>query len=382
MISLALAIILVGGAITGWIFKKIGLPALIGMMVFGIIIGNYTNFISDSYFEISDTLKAFALIIILTRSGLSIEKQAFKEVGPAALRMSIIPCLFEGFTIAILAKYLLDFTFVEGAILGFMIAAVSPAVIVPAMIRLINAGHKKMPTLSLVAASVDDVVAIIMFSIFIDIYTNHSFDITNLLYTFLKIGLSLLLGFIGARTLAKLVNMFNIRISMIIIYILGFSFFLNQYLGLVGIIVFAYVIKASLPKYAETLKKIYGSLWDIFEIILFVTVGLQLVLNNIFDGLLFIILIIIIGLIFRSIGVIVSLANKYTKNESIFTVLSFLPKATVQAGLASIPLSLGIRNGNIMLTVAVVAILFTAPIGAFLIDKLGNNLLGGLDENI
>ncbi|MDD4781179.1 MAG: cation:proton antiporter [Tissierellia bacterium] len=389
--SASLAIILLLGLPARRVFEKLKLPGLLGMLILGVLIGPHGfNLLQDDMLQISSDLRSIALIIILLRAGLGIKKDDLKEVGSTALKMSCIPGLIEGLFIILASVSFLDFTFVQGGLLGFIIAAVSPAVVIPSMLKLMenNIGTKKgIPTLILAGASTDDVFAITIFSAFLGLYSGSHINIgIQLLNIPISILLGIMAGVIIGFILIKIFKRYHIRDTKKVLLILGFSILLNdleailktnlQIASLLGVMTIGFVIIEKLPDVGERLSNKFNKIWVFAEILLFVLVGSQVDLNVALKAGGVGIIIILIGLIGRSIGVIISLlGTDYNWNERLFCVISYIPKATVQAAMGAVPLSLGVESGDIILAIAVLSILVTAPLGAIGIHYSAEKLL-------
>lgn len=387
----SLAIIILLGLLFSKLFNKFKLPGLLGMIAVGVLIGPYGfDLLSKEIIEVSEDLRKIALIVILLRAGLGINKEDIKKIGRPAIKMSFIPGVLEGFTIAYISMRLFDFTLIQGGILGFIIAAVSPAVIVPSMLDLIEKGigkEKNVPTLILAGASIDDVIAITIFSIFLGIYSGAGINIGTKIFSIpLSIILGIIVGVIIGVVLIKIFKRYDIRDTKKMLYILGAAILLTTFeaiikskiemAGLLGVMAIGFVISERMPDVGERMASKFNKLWVFAEIILFVLVGAQvnviLALNVGFEG----ILLIALGLMARSIGVILSLmGSKLNMKEKVFCILAYIPKATVQAAIGAIPLSMGIESGDLMLSLAVLSIIITAPLGAIAIQVSGNKLL-------
>lgn len=387
----SLAVILLLGLPAKRIFEKLKLPGLLGMLLLGVLIGPHgLNLLQEDMLHISSDLRTIALIIILLRAGLGINKDDLKRVGSTAIKMSCIPGLVEGFFITFASMRLLNFTFAQGGILGFIIAAVSPAVVVPSMLTLMenNIGTKKgIPILILASASMDDVFAITMFSAFLGLYSGSHIHIGIQL---LSIPISILLGIIAGAIIGliviKIFKKYHIRDTKKVLLILGFSILINQLesvlktklqiASLLGVMTIGFVIIEKLPNVGERLSNKFNKIWILAEILLFVLVGAQVDVNIALKAGEVGIMIIVIGLIGRSIGVIISLiGTEYNWKERLFCIIAYIPKATVQAAMGAVPLSLGVESGDIILAIAVLSILITAPLGAIGIHYSSEKLL-------
>lgn len=387
----SLAAILLLGLPANKLFEKFKLPGLLGMLMLGVIIGPYgLNLLQADMINISGDLRKIALIIILLRAGLGINKADLKKVGNSALKMSCIPGLIEGFFIAFASTKFLDFSFVQGGMLGFIIAAVSPAVVVPSMLNLIenNIGtNKGIPTLILAGASIDDVFAITIFSAFLGLYSGAH---VNIGVQLLNIPLSILLG-IGSGivigiTMVKIFSKYHIRDTKKVLLILGVSILLTEFenllktkieiASLLGVMTIGFIIVEKMPDLGERLAAKFNKIWVFAEILLFVLVGAQVNIGVALEAGMVGIIVIFIGLIGRSIGVLISLiGTDLNWKERLFCVIAYIPKATVQAAMGSVPLALGVESGDVILAIAVLSILITAPLGAIGINFSKEKLL-------
>lgn len=379
----SLSLIFLCGIILGTLFKFLKLPQLLGMLITGILLGPFClNLIDNKVLNISSELRQIALIIILFRAGLNLNITQLKSIGKNAIFMCFIPATFEILGMSLLAPILLNISLLDSIILGTVIAAVSPAVIVPQMLYLIenNYGNKKnIPQLIMAGASVDDIYVIVLFTSFLAIKTTGNFSIISLFKIPISIILGIFIGFVLAFLLIKFFKKFHIRDSIKVLLLLSLSFILitleNKNKSIINFSSLLSIMSIGIfinQKYFQLSKRLsikFSKIWLIAEILLFVLVGASLNISYVLNSGFNVILLIIIVLIFRSFGVFVSLlGTNFTKKEKLFCVFAFLPKATVQAAIGSIPLSLGIASGNIILTVSILSILITAPIGSLLID--------------
>ncbi len=386
----SIALILLLGLLLGSVFSKLRLPSLLGMMIVGIVLSPHAlNLIDQSILDISTDLRQVALVIILTRAGLSLNVADLKKAGRPAILMCFVPACIEIIGTVILAPSLLGVTVLEAAIIGSVIAAVSPAVIVPRMIRLMDEGYGKergIPQLILAGASVDDVFVIVVFTAFLSLASTGTVSAGS----FLQIPVSIITGIcIGAVTggiLTGFFRKFHMRDSVKILIILSFSFLLLELQnrlegilpvsGLLAIMSLGIVIKQTYAVLAERLAVKYNKLWVAAEVFLFVLVGATVDLRYVADAGVFAVLLVFGALVFRMLGVALSLVKtKLTKRERLFCMIAYTPKATVQAAIGAIPLSMGLACGQTVLTVAVLSILITAPFGAVCIDNLYKKLL-------
>ncbi|WP_250160327.1 cation:proton antiporter [Clostridiisalibacter paucivorans] len=391
IMALSLGTIIILGLSFNKLFNKLRLPGLLGMLFLGIIIGPYgLNFLSKDILLISSDLRTIALIIILLRAGLGIERDSLKKVGPSAIKMSFIPGLLEGLTITFLASYLFKLSKVEAGMLGFIIAAVSPAVVVPQMLNLLDQklGTKKgIPTLILAGASIDDVVAITIFTTFLGLYGGKNINVfTKILQIPLSILLGLILGTIAGILIVYMFKKFHIRdtkktLILIAIAILFTSLeeFLKNFIpiaSLLGVMTIGFVILERYPIVADRLSSKLNKIWVFAELLLFVLVGAQVNIHLAADSGLLGLFIIFIGLLARSIGVLISITGTdFNLKEKLFCVIAYTPKATVQAAIGAVPLAAGVQSGDLILAIAVLSIIITAPLGAMGIKLSGQKWL-------
>jgi len=395
-VAFSVAIIILLGLLASKLFNRIKLPGLLGMLILGIVIGSYGfNLIDKAIMAISGDLRAIALIIILLRAGFGIHMESLRKVGMSAVKMSFIPDVVEGLTITFVSHYLLGLPLIEAGMLGFIIAAVSPAVIVPQMLSFIKrrmGTGKGIPLIILTGASVDDVVSITIFSIFLGMYGGQQVNYLVTIFSIpLQFILGILLGLVIAVILIYLFKRFNIRNTEKTLIILASAIILKN-LGdvlstwvpiaaLVGVMVIGFVILEKMPELGMQLSSKFDKIWIFAEILLFVLVGAQV---NIYLAASFAVVgltIIIIGLAARSAGVYLALAgSNLNLQEKIFCIIAYMPKATVQAAIGAIPLSMGVASGQEILAIAVIAILFTAPLGAMGVSWYGEKALK-VDEN-
>ncbi|WDV46846.1 cation:proton antiporter [Clostridiaceae bacterium M8S5] len=387
----SLAIIILLGFLVNKLFEKIKLPGLLGMLILGIVVGKYGfNVLDDSIMNVSEELRKIALIIILLRAGLGISKEKLTSVGKIAIKMSCIPGLIEGFVIAVLSMVLLDFSFIQGGILGFIIAAVSPAVVVPHMLKFIEKGvgrKNNIPVLILASASIDDVFAITIFSTFIGLYGGKQ---VNVFMQILNIPISIVigvgLGIVTGLLLIKIFRKYSIRDTEKVLIILSISIIFTtletkldgkiEIAALLGVMALGFIILEKSTEKAKRLASKFNKIWVLAEILLFVLVGAEVNINVAFDSGVTGLIIIVIGLIGRSIGVLLStMGTKLNFKERIFCIIAYTPKATVQAAIGATPLALGVTSGDVILAIAVLSILVTAPLGAIGIKLSAKKLL-------
>ena len=386
----SLTLIFLSGIILGSIFNRLKLPQLIGMLLTGIILGPFLlNLLDPKILSISADLRQIALIIILTRAGLNLDINDLKKVGRPAVLMCFVPATFEILGMIIFAPKFLGLGLLDSAILGTVIAAVSPAVVVPKMLKLMEEAYgtdRSIPQLIMAGASVDDVFVIVLFTSFIGLASNGTFSMLNLIKIPTSIFFGIFIGFLCAVLLIYLFKKIHIRDSLKVIIILNISFLLVTFehsltgiigfSGLLAIMSIGTGIQAKNTILSKRLSVKYSKLWIAAEVMLFVLVGATVNIKYALSASIPAILLIITVLIFRMIGVFLCLVGtSLSYRERLFCMIAYSPKATVQAAIGSIPLSMGLPSGNIILTVAVLSILITAPLGAFAIDISYKKLL-------
>lgn len=392
--NVSLAIIIFLGLIFKELFGRIKLPGLLGMIIVGIFIGPYVfGLIDEKMLLIAGELRKLALIIILLRAGLGIKRSAISTIGTTAIMMSIIPGLLEGFTLLVSAHYLLGLPWAEAGMLGFIIAAVSPAVIVPSMLKLKDEGYgkkKEIPTLILASASVDDVIAITLFTVFLNMGIGEGVSIPLMIAgvpvrIFGGIFLGALLGYGYVIFMSRKEG--QIRDTKKVLILLGISILLTyseEYLpiaSLLGVMMIGFIILEKHAEIAGRLSSKLNKIWVFAEIMLFVLIGAAVNIQVAWKAGLVGIVLIGIGLIARSIGVIISTwGSKLNAKEILFCVVAYIPKATVQAAIGAVPLAMGVESGEIILAIAVMSILITAPLGAIGINLLAPRCLDRLPQ--
>lgn len=388
---LSLGLILVIGFAGGLLFEKIRIPKLVFYMLLGILLGpSLLDIVSEDLLNISSYLRQIALIIILTRSGLSLDIATLKKIGRPAIMMCFVPACFEIIGIVIFAPLLLKISVAEALLLGSVLAAVSPAVVVPRMIKLQQQGYSSrhaLPELVMAGASCDDIFVIVLFYSFKGLVVTDRFNALSLLSIPLSIVLGLLLGVTVACAVIPLFKKTNLSVPLKIIVMLGVSFLMvgfeelvKKYVSvssLLGIMLLGILVLRFDKPSAQNIQAGYNGMWNFFEILLFFLVGCAADIRYVFstEGAL-VLALLALGLIFRSIGVLICVIHtRFNIREKIFIVLSYLPKATVQASIGAIALSEGLACGKIVLTAAVISILITAPLGAILMDLTYKKLL-------
>lgn len=386
----SIAMMLLLGMFMGWICKKIHLPSLLGMILTGILLGPYVgNLIDGSILEISADLRKIALIIILTRAGLSLDLNDLKKVGRPAVLMCFVPACFEMAGMVLLAPQLLGISVIDAAIMGAVVAAVSPAVIVPKMLKLMEEGYgvkHSIPQLILAGASVDDVFVIVMFTAFTGLAQGDGVSVGSFVGIPISIFLGILAGIGVGILLAVFFKAVHIRDTSKVIILLCVAFLLVTledqissvipFASLIAVMTVGIALQKKREVVARRLSVKFNKLWVAAEILLFVLVGATVDLSYAVSAGFFAILLIFGALLFRMVGVWVCLLKTtLTSKERLFCMIAYTPKATVQAAIGGVPLAMGLSCGNLVLTVAVTAILLTAPLGAFCIDWTYKKLL-------
>ena len=387
---LSIALILIVGMSMGWICQKCKLPSLLGMLATGVILGPYVlNLLDSSILGISSELRKIALIIILTRAGLGLDLSGLKKIGRPAVLMCFVPATFELLGMILIAPKLMGLSLLEAAIMGAVLAAVSPAVVVPRMVKLMDEGYgvkEGIPQLILAGASVDDVYVIVLFSTFVGMMQGEGASVLSFVNIpvsiLLGIAIGLLIGFILAYFFKKV----HIRDTSKVLIILSISFLLVvledalttaiTFSALIAIMFIGIGLQRNREVVAKRLSVKYGKLWVAAEVFLFVLVGATVNIGYLGKVGVQALIVIIGALAFRMLGVFVCLLGTCLKRkERLFVMMAYTPKATVQAAIGGIPLALGFACGDTVLTVAVLAIVLTAPLGAFAIDFSYKKLL-------
>ena len=386
----SIAVILLTGLLVGWLFSKIKLPSLLGMIIVGIILSPHClDLVDKSILNISGDLRQIALVIILTRAGLSLNISDLKKVGRPAILMCFVPACVEMIGTIIFAPLLLGVTYLEAAIIGSVIAAVSPAVIVPRMIRLMEEGYgkeKSIPQLILAGASVDDVFVIVVFTALTTLASTGKMSVSSFLQIPVSIILGIMLGCVVGIILVWFFKKWHMRDSVKVLIIISISFLLLEVQnrlegivpvsGLLAIMSMGIMINQKYDVLAKRLSVKYNKMWLGAEVFLFVLVGIAVDIKYAVNAGVVVVGLVVIALIFRMVGVGLSLLKTdLNKKERMFCAIAYTPKATVQAAIGTIPLAMGLACGEMVLTVAVVAILLTAPFGALCVDNLYKKLL-------
>lgn len=386
----SLALIFIVGMALGAVVARLRLPSLLGMLITGIVLGPYVlDLLDDSILGISADLRQLALIIILTRAGLSLHLDDLKKVGRPAILMCFLPACFEITGMVLLAPRLLGLSVLDAAIMGAVVAAVSPAVIVPKMLKLMESGYgidKSIPQLIMAGASVDDVFVIVLFSAFTGLAQGGEVSPT----TFVQIPISILTGILAGLGVGflfgEIYRRIHVRDSSKVVTLLSISFLLVAletaikamipFSGLLAVMSCGLAVNRGRPEVAARLSRKYSKLWVAAEVLLFVLVGATVDIQYALASGAAAILVILGALVFRMAGVFVCLLKTtLSPKERLFCMIAYTPKATVQAAIGSLPLSMGLSCGHVVLTVAVLAILITAPLGAFAVDMTYHRLL-------
>lgn len=387
---LSISLILLVGMSMGWICRKLRLPGLVGMLVTGIVLGPFAlDLLDPDILNISADLRKIALIIILTRAGLGLDVSGLKKLGRPALLMCFVPATFELLGVLALAPRLLGLTMLESAILGTVLAAVSPAVVVPRMVRLMDEGYgvkEGIPQLVLAGASVDDVYVIVLFSTFTGMMQGEGISVLRFVNIPVSIVFGIGIGLLAGFLLAAFFKKARIRDTSKVLIVLSVSFLLAAiedslktpitFSALIAILFIGIGLQKKSGQTAQRLSKKYGKLWVAAEVFLFVLVGATLNIRYFSRVGIPAVILILGALLFRMLGVFLCLAKTpLKKKEKLFAMIAYTPKATVQAAIGGIPLALGFACGDTVLTVAVLAIVITAPLGAFAIDWSYKKLL-------
>ena len=387
---LSIALILLVGMFMSWICQKIKLPGLLGMLATGVVLGPYVlNLLDGSILGISSELRKIALIIILTRAGLGLDLSGLKKIGRSAVMMCFVPASFELLGMLLLAPKLMGISLLEAAIMGAVLAAVSPAVVVPRMVKLMEEGYgvkEGIPQLILAGASVDDVYVIVLFSTFVGMMQGKGASIISFVNIPVSIILGIAIGLILGIWLAYFFKKVHIRDTTKVLIILSISFLLVTiednmttaitFSALIAIMFIGIGLQRKREAVAKRISAKYGKLWVGAEVFLFVLVGATVNIQYLGKVGVRAVLLIVGALLFRMLGVFVCLlGTDLCGKEKAFVMMAYTPKATVQAAIGGIPLSLGFACGDMVLTVAVLAIVLTAPLGAFAIDLSYKKLL-------
>lgn len=386
----SIAVILLLGLAAGWLFSKMKLPSLMGMIIVGILLSPHClNLVDESILQISADLRQIALVIILTRAGLSLNLSDLKKVGRPAILMCFVPACVEMLGTILVAPALLGVSILDAAIMGSVIAAVSPAVVVPRMIRLMEEGYGKknhVPQLVLAGAAVDDVFVIVVFTALTTLASTGEISASSFLQIPLSICLGILLGIVAGWLLVVFFKKNKMRDTVKILIVISISFLLLEVQnrlegivpvsGLLAIMSMGIIINQKHNILAQRISAKYNKLWIGAEILLFVLVGIAVDLNYALAAGAAAIVLVVVALVFRMTGVALSLLKtRLSRKERLFCMMAYTPKATVQAAIGTIPMTMGLECGSLVLTVAVISILLTAPFGAICVDRLHPKLL-------
>lgn len=387
---LSIALILLVGMCMSWICQKIKLPGLLGMLATGVVLGPYVlNLLDGSILGISSELRKIALIIILTRAGLGLDLSGLKKIGRSAVMMCFVPASFELLGMLLLAPKLMGISLLEAAIMGAVLAAVSPAVVVPRMVKMMEEEYgvkEGIPQLILAGASVDDVYVIVLFSTFVGMMQGKGASVISFVNIPVSIILGIIIGLITGTLLGYFFKRVHIRDTSKVLIILSISFLLVTiedrlttaitFSALIAIMFIGIGLQRKRETVAKRISIKYGKLWVGAEVFLFVLVGATVNIGYLGKVGIKAVLLIAGALLFRMLGVFVCLlGTSLGGKEKVFVMMAYTPKATVQAAIGGIPLSLGFACGDMVLTVAVLAIVLTAPLGAFAIDLSYKKLL-------
>lgn len=378
----SLALIMLSGIIIRLFCKKLNIPSLIGFILVGILLGpSVLNRLDPTLLNISADIRQIVLIIILTRAGLSLDLKDLKKVGRPAILLSFLPATFEILGIMVFAPLLLGISLMDAAILGAVLGAVSPAVVVPRMITLINkkfGTEKGIPQLVLAGSSVDDIYALVLFSSFLSLSQNGEFNLMNLLSLPFSILSGVLIGFLSGYLLSIFFEKIHLEAIIQVLILLSLSFILVSiedsfvnlpFSGILAVMSLAIMLYRQIPEQTEKIAHLYNVLWIPGEIFLFILVGASVNIQYAFSAGFLPILVILFALSIRMLGTWFSLiGTDLNSKEKGFILIAYLPKATVQAAIGGIPLAMGLPEGELILTMSVLAILITAPLGAFGID--------------
>ena len=387
---LSVSLILLLGMSLGWICKKCKLPSLLGMLITGIVLGPYVlNLLDPSVLNISSELRKIALIIILTRAGLGLDISGLKKIGRPAVMMCFVPATFEILGMLVFAPKILGLSVLEAAVMGSVLAAVSPAVVVPRMVKLMDEKYgteQGIPQLILAGASVDDVYVIVLFSTFTGMMQGEGASVMSFVNIPVSIALGILIGLLVGFLLAKYFEKMHIRDTAKVLIMLCISMLLVvvedklttqiTFSALIAIMFIGVGLQRHRNVIVKRVSDKYSKLWVAAEVFLFVLVGATVNINYLGRLGAKALLVIIGALLFRMAGVFVCLlGTDFNKGERLFSMMAYTPKATVQAAIGGIPLAMGLACGDTVLTVAVLAIVLTAPLGAFAIDLSYKKLL-------
>ena len=387
---LSLGFIIVVGYLLGRLLSTMNLPSLIGYIIAGLIMGpSFFNLIDQSTLDISSDLRRIALMIILLRAGLNIDLQDLKKVGRPAILMSFLPATLEIIGTIILAPIFFGMSYLSAAILGAIVAATSPAVVVARMLDLMGKGYGKkkgVPQMILAGSSMDDIFVIILFTALTALAQTGEFHWLSMLSMPTSIILGIAGGLLVGWLLSLAIEKYQLSGGYPVILSFGMAMLFDGiekamtgpigFSALLAVMAMGFMMLRVNPVQAKSVQVGFNNLWQVFEIILFVLVGASMSIESVKDSGLIAVLLIVLLLVFRGLGVLLSvLGTQLNKEEKAFAIFAYIPKATVQAAIGAVPLAMGLPSGHIILTISVVAILVTAPLGAVLIDQTHNRLL-------
>jgi len=392
----SLALILICGLTLGGIMQKLKLPGLLGMIIAGMILGPYLlNLISPSVLDISIDLQEIALIVILMRAGLALDLKSLRKVGRPAILMSFIPATIEFLAITILAPIFLNISLIESAILGAVLASVSPAVLVPRMLKFMENGYDKkaIPQMLMTSASVNGIYVIVLFTAFLGMYSGNGFNAISFVNIPISIVTGVILGAIVGFALILVFKKIHMRdtVKALILFAAGFGFVtlesvIGSYVpmsGLIAVVALGMIILRKYEILAKRLSVKFSKIWVGAEIFLFVLIGAAVDVRHIQNVGLPAVAVILSAVVIRMLSVFLCLfKTELNIKEKLFCTIAYLPKATIQAAIGGIPLAMGVEAGNIILSVSVLAILITAPLGALGMDLTYKSLQCELTPNV
>ncbi len=389
--AFSLALIVILGLSADYLFRRLKLPGLIGMLLVGVLVGPYVlNLMQPEMMQVSGDFRKIALIVILLRAGFELHRDTLHRVGRAALLMSSVPALMEIVAVTLVAPRLLHISYIEAAILGSILGAVSPAVVVPLMIDFMDRGRgvrKGIPTLVLAGSSIDDVFVIVLFTIFLGMYGGGEVNVwAKLAEIPVSIVLGILVGIIPGFLLVRLFQKYDWRPPKRTLVVMGVAILLTwlekecenrvPIASLLGVMAIGFIILEKSEPIAHMISQKLKKLWVFAELLLFVLVGAQVNIHVAWKAGMAGTLVIAVGLAFRSVGTYLSVSGcGLDWREKLFCVVAYIPKATVQAAIGAVPLAAGVASGEVILAVAVLSILLTAPLGAVGIMVLGERIL-------
>ncbi|MCC7554349.1 MAG: cation:proton antiporter [Methanobacteriaceae archaeon] len=390
-IIISLGIIIILGVLAIKVLDKLKIPTFLGYLIVGILLGPFCfNIIDGAFLGLSQEISTLAIIILLIRAGLGINRDSMRKIGITAVEMSSIPSVMEGLFVMVVAHFILGIGFIESGMLGFILASVAPAVLVPRMLNFIRKGYgtkKGIPSLLLVGSAADDVVAITIFSAFLGMYTGGNLNLAgDIIGIPISIITGIIMGIIFGISVLFIFRRWNFTSIEKLLIVLGVGIVLNSLedifenfipiAGLVGVMVVGFLIVDKLPKIGKELSDKFSHIWFFAEIIVFVLLGAQVRLNLIPEIFIPGMIIIALGLCARAVGVYISLIKTDLSNkEKIFCMISYIPKANAQATIGGLPLAAGVASGEVILAITGIAIVVTAPVGAILIEYFGGKLL-------